>query len=608
MLGTRTLEIRSSPFWTSGASTDRIMLHVLLALIPTTLFSVYWWGLPGLITLTASVTACVLTEYLACRWSGRAATISDGSAAVTGLLYGLTLPPSLPLWMTVLGAVVAIGVGKALFGGLGCNCFNPALIGRAFLQAAFPAAMTHWLEPGDRWMSHLPRSTLTLPLQRPHYDGISAATPLSEWKFQQLDSDPAQLLFGSIPGSLGETSAWLILVGGAYLIVKRMMNWRIPLAILTTVTTCSWLLHALDPSRYAGPTFMLLSGGLMLGAVFMATDMVASPITHRGCILYGILIGMLVVVIRLWGGMPEGMMYAILLANATSPHIDRWIQPRAYGTRAQRQQTTTAVQSHRRSEVPSGASSRSASAAQAEAMPPQGDQSKITGSSPLAGRPAVAASRMIGVLLTVGLACSVAIVSVYVVTQPLIQRNLTTAVQQAVLEVLPEATSSQAYRLTDTGEFQPVPMHSEGLEIVYAGYNEQQQLVGIAMIGQASGYQDIVQLVFGYSFDSQAILGFRVLASRETPGLGDRVEVDENFQRNFEHLDARLTAAGDRLQNQIEFVKPGHKTQPWQIDGISGATVTSQAVASIVSDGAAFWVPRVVARKSDFDWQAYKGN
>jgi electron transport complex protein RnfD len=183
----------------------------------------------------------------------------------------------------------------------------------------------------DSGFTSMPASIFTLPFAKPTYDGVSAATPLANWKFNQISTDSSELFLGTVSGSTGETSALLILIGGSYLIARRMMSWQIPVAILGTVAICSALLHSLDPGRYAGPVFMLCSGGLMLGAVFMATDMVASPITGIGCFVYGVLIGLLVVVIRVWGGMPEGVMYAILIGNAVSPLIDRWIQPRAYG-------------------------------------------------------------------------------------------------------------------------------------------------------------------------------------------------------------------------------------------------------------------------------------
>lgn len=332
----KTLEIRSSPHIGSGASVNTIMFNVVLALLPVSVFAVYRFGLAALATTTVAVVVCVLTEHLLCRWNRRESTVGDWSAAVTGLLYGLTLPPTLPLWMVAVGGVIAVAVGKSMFGGLGCNPFNPALVGRAILQAAFPAAMTTWSAvPSDRFAS-LPSSTLAWPFTKPAFDAVSGATPLASWKFDQVPTAIDDLFLGSIPGSTGETSAALILLGGIYLIARRMMNWRIPVAILSTVALLSFLLQAYDPARYAGPVFMLASGGLMLGAVFMATDMVGSPMTHAGCVVYGMIIGLLVVVIRVWGGMPEGVMYAILLGNALTPHLDRWIQPRVYGTAAAR--------------------------------------------------------------------------------------------------------------------------------------------------------------------------------------------------------------------------------------------------------------------------------
>jgi electron transport complex protein RnfD len=327
-----TLEIRTSPHILSGYDVDQIMFNVVLALVPTTCFAVYAFGLSGLLTLTTAVGSCLLAERLACKLSGTASTLGDWSVAITGLLYGLTLPPGLPLWMTAVGGFIGVALGKSLFGGLGLNVFNPALVGRAFLQAAFPVAMTTWTPAfaAARFVS-LPRSTLTLPFTRPIYDGVTGATPLALWKFDGQLTEVSELAMGFIGGSTGETSSALILLGGAYLIARNMMNWRIPAGIFAAVGAASGALHAIDPQSYASPLFMWCSGGLMLGAMFMATDMVASPMTSRGCFLYGALIGLLVVVIRVWGGMPEGVMYAILLGNAVSPHIDNWIQPRIYG-------------------------------------------------------------------------------------------------------------------------------------------------------------------------------------------------------------------------------------------------------------------------------------
>jgi len=331
----KTLEIRTSPHILSGYSVDTIMFNVVLALLPVTAFAVYAFGLAGLLTLSMALASCVLTEHLICRASGKPTTVRDWSVTITGLLYGLTLPPSLPLWMVAVGGVICVAMGKALFGGLGYNTFNPALVGRAVLQAAFPVAMTTWI-PGFMAgrFSSFPASILTLPFTEPAVDAITSATPLALWKFGQEATATTDLALGVTSGSAGETSSVLILVGGIYLIARNMMNWRIPVSIFATVIVFSGALHLADPARYASPLFMLFSGGLMLGAMFMATDMVGSPMTSAGCYLYGALIAVVTVVIRTWGGLPEGVMYAILLGNAVTPHLDRWTRPTIYGARA----------------------------------------------------------------------------------------------------------------------------------------------------------------------------------------------------------------------------------------------------------------------------------
>ena len=327
------LEIGSSPHVTDGASVDVIMRNVFLALLPVTVFAVYAFGTGAALVLATATISCILTEHLLCKWTGQASTIGDWSVAITGLLYGLTLPPDLPLWMVVVGGVFGVGVGKFLFGGLGSNAFNPALVGRAFLQAAFPQAMTHWQTPfGEDRFSSIPSSIMAIPGAEPTYDAVTTATPLARMKFEAVFAADTELMAGLTSGSVGETCGVLILLGGAYLVARNMMNWRIPASIFITVAAMTWAFQMYDPETYPGPMFMLFSGGLMLGAIFMATDMVASPITNSGCWLYGALIGLLVVVIRFWGGMPEGVMYAILLANAVSPHIDNLIQPRVFGT------------------------------------------------------------------------------------------------------------------------------------------------------------------------------------------------------------------------------------------------------------------------------------
>ena len=329
----KTLRISTSPHIVHGLSTEVIMRNVVYALIPVAVFAIYSFGLDALLVLVVSVTSCVLTEHLLCRWSKKESTISDWSAVITGLLLGLTLPPGFPIWMTFCGGMIAVALGKFIFGGLGYNVFNPALVGRAVLQAAFPVSMTTWTPAfiGDRF-GHISTSILALPFMSPVADGVSGATPLAAFKFEQVSTKTSALVMGQISGSTGETCALLIILGGLYLIVRKMMNWRIPVAILGTVFILSGIFHLVDPVAYPSPTFMLFSGGLMLGAMFMATDMVGSPITPLGVVVYGIMIGTLVVVIRLWGGLPEGVMYAILIGNALSNHIDQLIRPRVYGT------------------------------------------------------------------------------------------------------------------------------------------------------------------------------------------------------------------------------------------------------------------------------------
>jgi Na+-translocating ferredoxin:NAD+ oxidoreductase subunit D len=599
---TKTLEIRSSPHIASGASTDSIMFNVFLALVPTTGYAVYLFGFAAAITLLVAVVSCVATEHFLVLMSGKRTTVSDWSAAVTGLLYGLTLPPGLPIWMVIVGGFLGIGVAKTLFGGLGYNCFNPALVGRALLQAAFPAAMTTWTSSAADRFTSLPASTLTWPFSQPVYDAISSATPLSQWQFDQVRTDTWDLFVGSIAGSTGETSACLILLGGVYLAVRRMLNWRIPLAVLGTVALLSALLQWMDPSRSAGPLFMLFSGGLMLGAVFMATDMVASPMTHAGCLLYGGLIGLLVFVIRVWGGMPEGVMYAILLGNAVSPHIDRWIQPSVYGTRrASGRQSAEAASSLQAGVAATESASSPTSAAAAQSSGNSSLRNDSASNQPvLTNAPVTPAMPMMATLVGVGAVCGIAIVGVYLLTLPIIERNQIALRQQAALAVLPGAVSIQAFQWSEDGRFLATAPETEGADVVYAGYDSQGRLVGIALTGQSTGYQDVVQIAYGYSMDSQTILGFRVLASRETPGLGDRIETDEDFQRNFDRLDVSVTSEGDQLINRIQFVKPGEKTQDWQIDGISGATITSSTIARILSDGADYWIPKLWQHREDF--------
>lgn len=278
------------------------MYKVVLALVPAVLAGIIIFGVRAAAIYIVSILACILTEYLFQKVRKKPVAISDGSAVVTGLLLALTLPPGLPLWMVVVGAVVAIALGKQVYGGLGSNIFNPALVGRAFLLITFPVAMTTWKA----------------------VDAVSSATPLNLLKMQGETTEYLKLLLGNTGGSLGETSAAAVILGGAYLLIAKLIDWRIPAAFLG-VTALFVIIAGGDPVIH------LLSGGLLLGAFFMATDMVTTPLTRKGKWIFGVGCGLITAIIRLYGGYPEGVMFSILLMNAVTPVINRYTRPKMYG-------------------------------------------------------------------------------------------------------------------------------------------------------------------------------------------------------------------------------------------------------------------------------------
>lgn len=313
----RLLILSSSPHQFAPQSIPKIMWSVVGALIPAVAMAVFYFGVRTLWMIFVCVLAALVTEALINRLRGAAFTIKDGSAVITGLLLALTLPPSFPYSLGVIGAVFAIAIGKQVFGGLGYNIFNPALLGRAFLQASFPVQMTTWTLPNTAKFSMV--------------DTITAATPLGQFKFERILTDYQDLLVGNTSGCLGETSALALIIGGLYLIVRKYADWRIPVSFLGTVFIIGALFWLIRPSQYPGPIFHLLSGGLMLGAFFMATDMVTSPITPKGSWIFGAGAGLILIIIRLYGGLPEGVMYAILLMNALTPLINRYTTPKPFG-------------------------------------------------------------------------------------------------------------------------------------------------------------------------------------------------------------------------------------------------------------------------------------
>lgn len=301
------------------------MYGVCLALVPALLASLYFFGLGAAVVLLASIASCVFFEWVITRYIlGRTGcTVLDGSAILTGILLGFNMPSNLPVWIVVIGALVAIGVGKMTFGGLGQNPFNPALVGRVFLLISFPAQMTTWPVSGS--VEYL--------------DATTGATPLSIMKSAIQSGDvsvlkdlPSSLdmLVGMHGGALGEVSALLLLIGCLFMLVRRIITWHIPVSILATVAVLSGILHCANPV-YASPAVVLCSGGLILGACFMATDYVTSPMTPKGQLIYGVAIGALTVVIRNWGSYPEGMSFAILIMNAFTPLINTYCKPRRFG-------------------------------------------------------------------------------------------------------------------------------------------------------------------------------------------------------------------------------------------------------------------------------------
>lgn len=306
-----------SPHTYTTESVPRIMWSVVGAVIPAAAMAVFYFGWKALWMMVACVIAALASEALINLMKGERLTVPDGSAAVTGLLLALTLPPAFSIAGGALGAVFAIIIGKQIFGGLGYNIFNPALLGRAFLQASFPVAMTTWTLP------HTARYA--------EVDAVTAATPLGQFKFEKIITGLGPLLTGNVGGSLGETSAIAIIIGGVYLLVRKYADWRIPVSYLGTVFLLGGIFWLAAPQAYPNPLFQLLSGGLLFGAFFMATDMVTSPVTNKGSWIFGIGAGVILLVIRLYGGLPEGVMYSILLMNAFTPLINRYTRPEIFG-------------------------------------------------------------------------------------------------------------------------------------------------------------------------------------------------------------------------------------------------------------------------------------
>ena len=319
--------ISPSPHVHGGGLIEKNMYGVLIALVPTFIFSIVFFGLGAILVTLTSVAACLVFEYVIQKYlMKQRPTIWDGSAIITGVLLAFNLPSSLPLWIVVIGALVAIGIGKMSFGGLGNNIFNPALVGRVFLLISFPVQMTTWPVPNGFATA----------------DAVTGATPLALVKeavkngqavgdtLSSVGITTGNLILGNIGGSLGEVAAIGLLLGFAYMLIRKIISWHIPVAIFATVIVFSGILNLADPAQFAGPVFHLFTGGLMLGAIFMATDYVTSPMTHKGMLIYGVGIGLLTVIIRVFGAYPEGMSFAILIMNGFTPLINRYCKPRRF--------------------------------------------------------------------------------------------------------------------------------------------------------------------------------------------------------------------------------------------------------------------------------------
>ncbi|MDD3375708.1 MAG: RnfABCDGE type electron transport complex subunit D [Candidatus Omnitrophica bacterium] len=323
------LVVSLSPHTYGKDSVTRIMYDVLIALVPAFLVSIYMFGFGALRVTLIAIFSSVLFEYLIQKFMLKVKpTINDGSAIITGLLLAFNVPSNLPWWMIIVGSFVAIGIAKMSFGGLGNNPFNPALVGRVFLFVSFPVAMTSWPVP--------------IVTRFKLIDAVTSATPLSIVKeglknniaASELASklpSYADLFFGNLGGCIGEVSALALLLGGIYLIYRKVISWHIPVAMIGAVALFSGILWGLNPEKYMDPMFQILTGGVFLGAIFMATDMVTSPMTPKGMIIFGILIGLITVVIRVFGAYPEGVSFAILIMNAFVPLIDKFCKPQKYG-------------------------------------------------------------------------------------------------------------------------------------------------------------------------------------------------------------------------------------------------------------------------------------
>jgi len=320
--------ISPSPHVHSGDSIKKNMYGVIIAMIPAMVLSFLYFGLGAFIVTLTAVLSCVLFEFLIQKFILKTnTTIGDGSALITGILLAFNVPSDIPLWIVIIGALVSIGIGKLSFGGLGNNIFNPALVGRVFLLISFPVPMTSWPKPAQLSADAYSGATPLAMLKEGIANGESVASIMQANNFPTYKD----MFMGNIGGSLGEVAAVGIILGLAYMLIRKIITWHIPVSIIGTVVIFSGILHIIDPVHYASSLFHILTGGLLVGAVFMATDYVTSPMSKKGMIIYGIGIGMLTVIIRIFGAYPEGMSFAILIMNAFTPLLNTYCKPKRFG-------------------------------------------------------------------------------------------------------------------------------------------------------------------------------------------------------------------------------------------------------------------------------------
>ena len=325
------LTISLSPHIHGSDTIERNMYGELIALVPAFLCSVVFFGWGAILVTAVSVAACLLFEYLIQKYILRQTpTIWDGSAIITGVLLAFNLPSCIPLWIVVIGALVSIGIAKMSFGGLGNNIFNPALVGRVFLLISFPVQMTTWPSPQGFATTDAVTGATPLALVKEALGGNGDNVRSISQILAENGISTSDLIYGNIGGSLGEVAAIALLIGFAYMLIRKIITWHIPVAIFATVIIFSGILHLANPDQFAGPVFHLFTGGLMLGAIFMATDYVTSPMTHKGMWIYGVGIGLLTVLIRVFGAYPEGMSFAILIMNGFTPLINRYCKPQRF--------------------------------------------------------------------------------------------------------------------------------------------------------------------------------------------------------------------------------------------------------------------------------------